>query len=421
MRPSDLKPLFNNIPINEVLKIDINQTTFTKTVFQWDKNAEFGVDGYDPSTYQITMWHQLTAGLQLKLTYKNESNMKSTIDVTNDFKFNYANKGANIRGLVDASTAKVEASLKDFIVEVSTTTAADSFGNLKNEVKLLVLEKLNNDKIVINNVDPVANSTLNKYDKYVGGDYMYDAMSKSKIDEAISSLQTYLSPSLTTFKEGLANWIGTGDKMKKVKINQNNINIFGKCTISNWSISGLTLKPMTLDFVNARSDQTQAQWAEQTGVALAKIFYPKGEFGQKRIDLFTDGNLTIYMNPNDFDDFVRQDKKMSDISDYITMKVSAKARANGILQKNISLTLNGLWQNKPNPTLSNTKFVEKVDDNTFKIARNAGVESERMHGYNYLTINYDNVTFQSGSVVAHNNNHILFNNWIIKKANTNVW
>lgn len=123
------------------------------------------------------------------------------------------------------------------------------------------------------------------------------------------------------------------------------------------------------------------------------------------------------MNPTDFDNFVSEDKKMSDINYYINQKLSAKAKNEKIItdSNSISLSLNGLW--KFDPTLSDSSIVKKVDDETFLIKRSAG----GMHGYNYLSIGYNNVWFLTGSVNNYNNQRILFNNWIIKKANSDVW
>ncbi|WP_338959292.1 hypothetical protein [Spiroplasma endosymbiont of Tiphia femorata] len=61
------------------------------------------------------------------------------------------------------------------------------------------------------------------------------------------------------------------------------INAFGKITISDWSISGLRLTPMTLDFININPNQTQGEWAEQTATALGKIFYTKSAFALKGV------------------------------------------------------------------------------------------------------------------------------------------
>ncbi len=44
-----------------------------------------------------------------------------------------------------------------------------------------------------------------------------------------------------------------------------------------------------------------------------------------------------------------------------------------------------------------------------------------MHGYNYLSISYDNVHFLSGCVNNYKGHRILFNNWIIKKADSDIW
>ncbi len=52
------------------------------------------------------------------------------------------------------------------------------------------------------------------------------------------------------------------------------------------------------------------------------------------------------MNPSDFDNFVNKDEKMSDISDYLNQKVNDKAKRENIIDRNISLNLNGLWPPK---------------------------------------------------------------------------
>lgn len=410
IQPSELKPLFGNIPINELLTIDINQTRLKEKTFQWDKDTDFGVAGYDPNNpeYNIKMWHKLTADLKLKLSYKNESNVKSTIEFNTDFTIDYANKGANLAKLIDASTANIEKTLRGAIIEVENST------NLKNQAITLILQKLNNAKISINKIELVT-TTLRKYDKYDSGDYMFEAITKPTVEEAVALLQSHLTPVANEFKTKVADWIGTGTGAKKITANQDNINNFGTCTISNWTISDLTLKPMTLDFVSSRSNQTQSQWAEQAAKALGTIFCTKGSFAQGRIDLTTDNNLTIYMNPADFDNFVQGDKNMMDISDYIADKINVRAKAENIITNNITLLLNGLWEK--NPTLSDRSSVEKVDDKTFSIKKNAG----GMHGFNYLSIHYDNFSVLSGSVNNHKNKRILFNNWIIKKADTDVW
>lgn len=415
LQPSDLKPLFNNITTSEILKIDFNETIMTNKQFNWTKeNADFGIENYDPATYNITMWYKLAADLKLKLSYKDESNKKTEIEVSNIFDFNYANTGANLKSLIEASTGNVTKVLKDFIIEIgSTTTDSES---LLQKAKELIARKLNNNKVNITKVDINAQSeVLQKNDVYASGDHMYEALTKSTIDEAIDSLKNYLSPTATAFSDEITKWLV--GKQGVPEESKNKINAFGKITISDWSISGLRLTPMTLDFINISPNQTQGEWAEQTATALGKIFYTKSKFAEGRIDITTDNNLTIYMNPGDFDNFVQKNKTMSDISDYISSKISSKATIKDLIKGNISVTLNGLWKGTKNPTLSDRTSVKKVDDNTFKVKRNAG----GMHGYNYLTIRYANTNFLTGMIKNNKNNHILFDNWIIKKADTDVW
>lgn len=79
-------------------------------------------------------------------------------------------------------------------------------------------------------------------------------------------------------------------------------------------------------------------------------------------------------------------KKISDIGDYISMKINSKAKTENIIKNNISINLNGLWVKDPN--LNNTKIVKKIDKKTLKIART----TSDMHD-NYLIIKYEKVGF----------------------------
>ncbi len=414
MQVTALKPLFGNIPINELLTIDISQTTLKKIFFQW-KGVDFGVAGYEPSNpeYNITMWHKIKAQLKLKLAYKNESNIKSTHEFDSDFNYNYANPGANLRKLIDASTAKVEEKLRNFTIEAPANTSDSS---LNSKVKTIIFDKIGNDKVKLDMFEMVSIGVLKRYDRYDSDDHMFQAITKPTIEESIASLKAYLAPSVSEFTNKLNNWIGSGSDAKKITEDRSKINNFGTCTISNWTVSGLTLKPMSLDFVTSRNE-TQNQWADRVAVALGTIFCTKGSFAQGRIDLTTDNNLTIYMNPSDFDNFVSEDKNMNDISEYLNQQVNDKAKRENIIDNNISLRLNGLWPPKKNPNLSDSSVVKKVDDKTFIIKRSEG----GMHGYNYLSIGYDNVHFLSGCVNNHKGHRILFNNWIIKKADSDIW
>lgn len=89
------------------------------------------------------MWHKIEAQLKLKLAYKNESNIKSTYEFDSNFNYNYANEKANLRKLINASTAKVEEKLKNFTIEVPANT---SDSGLNIEVKK-ILDKIANDKV----------------------------------------------------------------------------------------------------------------------------------------------------------------------------------------------------------------------------------------------------------------------------------
>lgn len=422
---SELKSLFGNIPINEFLVIDINQTILTKMIFKWKPNdgVNFGLDIYtDPKVqYNITMWHKLMAQLKLKLTYKNESNVKSTYEFDSNFNFNYANSGAKLSSLIHASTGKVEAALKGFTIEVPPLTSVE---NLNSKVKEIISNKISNDKVDVNGIEILPVAVLKKYDKYDSGDHMYQAITQPSLNEAVASLKNYLAPVASKFTSDLNNWIGTGASAKKITADKSHINNFGTCTISNWTISGLTLKPFLLDFVTSRNE-TQIEWGEKVATVLATTFYTNGSFAKGRIDLTTNDNLTIYMNPSDFDNYFSNDtdKSLADISDYISQKVNASAKnLNIITNNNIFLKLNGLGEGRKNPILSDGSVVKKVDDKTFIIERS----KNGMHGYNYLSINYDNVHFLSGCVNttnkgANKNKRILFKNWVIKKADSNVW
>ncbi|WP_338959290.1 hypothetical protein [Spiroplasma endosymbiont of Tiphia femorata] len=207
LQPSDLKPLFNNITTNEILKIDFNGTTMTNKQFNWTKEkADFGIENYDPETYKITMWYKLTTDLKLKLSYKDESNKKTEIEVSNIFDFNYANTGANLKDLIEASTGNVTKVLKDFMIEMENATTDSE--SLLQKAKELITGKLNNNKVNITKVDINAQSeVLQKNDVYASGDHMYEALTKPTIDEAIDSLKNYLSPTATAFSDEITKWL----------------------------------------------------------------------------------------------------------------------------------------------------------------------------------------------------------------------
>ncbi|WP_342276200.1 hypothetical protein [Spiroplasma endosymbiont of Nebria brevicollis] len=239
---------------------------------------------------------------------------------------------------------------------------------------------------------------------------MYETYSKSTVDKAIGLLKNYLTSNVTLFATNLDKWI-----TRPITVNKDNINEYGPVTIDDWSISGLTLKSINLDFIKVRTDQTQNKWAEQTATALGTIFCSKGTFAQGRINLSTGWNLTMYINPADFDNFVSNDSKLSDISTYISEKINNNAKKEHIITNNISTSLNGLWYKNPN--LSNSGIVTKVDDKTFKIIRGRG----RMISYNYLKIFYEYTSFACGNIKSVVGDNLSFNNWIIKRADTDVW
>lgn len=201
------------------------------------------------------MWHKLTAQLKLKLTYKNESNIKSTYDFDSNFNLNYANKGANLGNLIVAATIEVQKKLKDFIVQLTASKGSA----LNNEAKEKILNKIGSDKVNIDTIETVAIGSLKRYDKYNSGNYMFEAITKPTFEEVIASLKSYLAPVATEFADKVTKWIGTGPNAKKITVDKSHINNFGTCTISNWTISGLTLKSIPLDFVTSRTG-TQSQW-----------------------------------------------------------------------------------------------------------------------------------------------------------------
>lgn len=423
-QPIKFKSLFGNIATNEILKINIDKTTLTKEDFKWEKkdNVDFNIKNYDPKTFGIEMWYKLNVNLTLSLAYKDESNKDQAKDINTNYDFNYANEGAELGNLVQEATNHVEESLKNIVLEVKTdsTNKNDDINFQKAIAKQQIMEKFPNKdkpKIKVNQCE-LDTAVLKKSDEYDSGEIFYKAITKNNVQQTVTALKEHLTPIKDKFTTDVENWINEKNIALSDPNEQNKINSFGECVVSNWSFSGLRLKTINLNFVNLRTNETREQWVTNTATVLGTIFCTKGDFAKGRLDLTTDGDLTLYMNPTDFDNFLQEDKNLKDVSDYFESEISKLASKDSKLnynQKGISFSFNGLWEK--NPTLNDRRVVKKIDYKTLKIARGAG----NMHGYNYLNIKYNKVAFLSGSVKNYKNKYILFNNWIIKRADTNVW
>ncbi|WP_342277055.1 lipoprotein [Spiroplasma endosymbiont of Nebria brevicollis] len=114
----ELKPLFNGINPNEILKINTSNldTLLTSKTFTW-KNNTFCITGFDAKEdpYNVTDWYYLTADLKLDFTCLGENGKSNTNTVNQTYDMYFANQGSDLSKVVKAVSNNVDKSLKDYL------------------------------------------------------------------------------------------------------------------------------------------------------------------------------------------------------------------------------------------------------------------------------------------------------------------
>ncbi|WP_375317995.1 hypothetical protein [Spiroplasma endosymbiont of Virgichneumon dumeticola] len=140
----ELKPLFNGINPNDILKINTNDldTILTNKKFEW-KTSDFGLKDFDvEKQYGVTDWYHLTANLQLDFTCLDENEKINTTPINKTYDMYFANDGSDLNKVVTAVTVGIEEKLKVIkFVNLDYPQWNDSFVNQKNDV----LQKINVD------------------------------------------------------------------------------------------------------------------------------------------------------------------------------------------------------------------------------------------------------------------------------------
>lgn len=429
LEDSDLRILFNGITNTDILNIVNNNTKFYKVPFKWAKEeVEFGIKNYDPSSYNITYWYQIRMDLNLKISYKDADNKQAEKDVTQNYISYFANTEADIKKVIDAASLGIKEKLQNELIDINIDKNED-YSDLKRiEIaKNKVFNIINNSYLKVENAifdesftTSITSSHKNvpSYSPYKEANQFYNAFKSSK-NEAIRYLKDYFEKTIVkNFDKNLDKWINDSnlsqDAQRTIRENKERINSFGKIEINNWTISGLTLKSIELNFINIRTDETKAEWTKSMSKSLGNIFAIDSWLKTPFDIINNDKNLIMYMDKTDFETYVKENKTLSNVSEYFSSKIKEKAIRERAIERNtmFRVTLNGSYGNEA--TLKNSAFVTKVDDKTFKVIENP------QHYYSYINVDLDGFYFILGGK-KYGENYITFNNWIIKKANSTIW
>ncbi|WP_375317931.1 hypothetical protein [Spiroplasma endosymbiont of Virgichneumon dumeticola] len=429
LEDQNLRMLFNGISKQNILKIASNNTKLLRTPFKWlpEEHVTFGLDNYNADIIKrlaIEYWYKITMDLKLELSYKDDKNQEQTRDLSQNYISYFANTGANISSVVKAASSKVKQRLSNQLININLTTNQDISNDVrlaKAKSEILVLVNKSELKIEKTNFDNVTKltSSINSH-VYNSSNQFYEAFNKSETASQ-TYLQTYLENEISkNFDKNLDDWIANLSPKEKQKIPSTikpNITAFGKISLNNWTISGLSLQRITLNFINTRTNQTKSEWISSVSTSLANIFSLNGCIKDAFSIINSNKDLIMYMNNDDFNTYKNENKKMSDINDYFDDKIKQKAIAEGAILSSISfkVRLNGVYSGDSyNPNLDNREYIQEVDESTLKLIKNPASH------FNYLRIEIDGLLFIFGSKQC-GKNYLSFNSWVIKRASGPIW
>lgn len=417
---NNLRLLFNGISNDDILKISTNRSNFKKVPFKWKKEeVNFGIEDYSPDTLNIEFWYSIKINLNLLLSYKDDNNKLQNKDLNQECIIYFANTGANIFSVIQAASLKIKDKIKDYLVNVDITLDNHNIIDKASEV---LLKLLNNNNIVINQGTFEEKNDLRiKKNLYDEANHFYNAFNKSTID-SIDYLKEYFNIIVEDFNNDLNEWIDSNlnsTTKSEIEKNKSNIKNFGKISLNNWAISGLTLEKINFNFITIRKNQTRQEWVNFVSQALGKTFSLDGFIKIPFSVINKKKELIMYMDKTDFNSYVSENKSLWDVSNYFSEKIKEKAVTEGVISNNteFGIELNGCWNEYA--TLKNSEFVQNIDDSTLKVIKNPSSY------FSYLNIFIDDFRFFFGSKKSKDNrnksNYITFNNWIIKKSNSNIW
>ncbi|WP_342276081.1 hypothetical protein [Spiroplasma endosymbiont of Nebria brevicollis] len=104
----ELKPLFNGINPNEILKINTNGLKLTNKEFEWEIK-KFGLEKFDAKNdYGVTDWYYLITNLELDFTCLGENAKVNTTTIKQSFDMYFANDDSNLNQIVKVVSANIE-------------------------------------------------------------------------------------------------------------------------------------------------------------------------------------------------------------------------------------------------------------------------------------------------------------------------
>lgn len=417
---NNLRLLFNGISNDDILKISTNSSNFKKVPFKWKKEeVNFGIQNYSPDELNIKFWYSIKINLNLLLSYKDDNSNLQNKDLNQEYIIYFANTGANIFSVIQAASLEIKNKINDYLVNIDIN---QDNRNIIDKANKILLRKLNNNNIVIHESSFLEKNYVKiKNNIYDEANYFYNAFNKSRI-ESIDYLKEYFNIKIEDFKKDLDKWIDLNlNSTTKLEIEKDKSNIknFGKISLNNWTISGLTLERINFNFITIRKNQTIQEWVNFVSQALGKTFSLDGFIKTPFSIINKENELTMYMDKEDFNSYVSENKSLFDVNNYFSEKIKEKMVAEGVILNNTEfrILLNGCWNE--DATLKNSEFIRNIDGSTLEVIKNP------LNYYSYLNITIDDFSFifgnKKGQDNTNKNNYITFNKWIIKKSDSNIW
>ncbi|WP_342277129.1 hypothetical protein [Spiroplasma endosymbiont of Nebria brevicollis] len=311
----ELKPLFNGINPNGILKINTTKLNdlFTSKKFTW-KDNNFGIDNFNAkdSPYFVSDWYYLTANLNLYFTCLGENGRSNTSDINQTYDMYFANQGSDLSKVVKDVSNKVDESLKDYLVPI---TGAQKFDleqhdkddKLNDAAKTTLTKKITNTHVTITDVSIPSiwrESTISLF--------------FTKFTVPLSTTTEYITTLYKDEENKRVLWFTNAWNYKNLILDNDldKVTLFGNITLTNWKYDDLRLMSKALPFAVIENETRAIKLADILQKFIS-IVSDKGILMNKFWATNNPDTINLKMNRSDFDNYKTTNKTFGDTIDYL--------------------------------------------------------------------------------------------------------
>ncbi|WP_308149367.1 hypothetical protein [Spiroplasma sp. AdecLV25b] len=409
----ELKPLFNGINPNDILKINTNDLDdlLINKVFDWVNN-DFGLKSFKPNDYNITNWYHLIANLTLDFTCLGENAKIHTTPIKQTYDMYFANDGADLNQVVTVVSNNVKEKLNSInCIKLEYDKWDDSFVNQQNNIvlpdikkKLMENQDLKNIKSLEIDTQSIANPYNNDYN-FMNVDGNNKNNNNDNFPLSLPESQRFISNS-ANFNKGwnsiiavresnFASRLSVWETKNNVQIaNQDNVFVFGEYQTRNWKIGGLEIKAMPIQYYITSTGKSRAKNTSESLKILENLFVGQGALFQYNKNYNNIGwssyGFNIILNSVVYDDFINRDVIVQKIYDYVTKQTNDFGTKNGFINPNdtVKWTTDGstTWLTNVISNVINRKNLSSHNNWRLVINGNAFSMCVNWYGYTNFTI-----------------------------------